>query len=172
MKQTLNVNQQEMLEILSNVEKSTFIHLVTETKVRMNKTNNPYFDKVKKLQKGTYLIGNEYETRVQTNEGKEGLEKQFESEENKVGTHVSKCVLFNEKLNSYYLQYEYFKESNVQISYEFEGNEIDKNLFESYLVKKSESSRQEQQRKVFFQSYKLDSIKEFTLNGTKYVVER
>lgn len=171
-KQTVKVTEQEMLTILMNVEKSTFINVVSSTNVRMNKTNNPYFDKVKKLTKSNYLIGNEYETRVQTNEGKEGLEKSFESVESSVGVHVSKCVLFNEKLNTYYLQYELFKESNPTTEFLFEGNQIEKELFESYLVKKSTTSRQTQERKVFFQTFKVSSINEFTLDGTHYIVER
>jgi hypothetical protein len=171
-KQTLTINENEMLTILMNVNKSTFINVVSSTNVRMNKTNNPYFDKVKKITKSNYLIGNDYETRVQSNEGKEGLEKNFESVENSVGEHVSKCVLFNQKLNTYYLQYELFKESNPTTEFIFDGNSIEKQLFESYMVKKSNTSRQTQERKVFFQSFKLSSINEFTLDGTHYIVER
>lgn len=171
-KQTLTINETEMLTILMNVNKSTFINVVSSTNVRMNKTGNPYFDKVKKVTKSNYLIGNDYETRVQTNEGKEGMEKTFESVENSVGEHVSKCVLYNQKLNTYYLQYELFKESNPTTEYVFEGNPIEKQLFESYMVKKSSTSRQTQERKVFFQTFKLSSINEFTLDGTHYIIER
>ena len=171
-KELLTINEQELLTILMNVDKSTFVNLVTKTKVKMNKTNNPYFDKVLKLTRSNYLIGNDYEKRVQTNEEKEGLEKDFESKENRVGVHVSKCVLFNEKLNTYYLQYELFKESKPQNEYQFEGNQIEKQLFESFMGKKSTTSRQEQERKVLFQTFKLSSIDEISLNGTKYIVQR
>jgi hypothetical protein len=169
--QTLNISKQELITLLMSVEKSTFVNIVSETIVRMNKTNNPFFNGVKKLSSSNYLIGNEYEVRVQNNEGKEGHEKTFESEENKNGVHISKCVLFNEKLNTHYLQYEYFENSKPKTTYVFEGNEIEKVLFESYLVKKSETSRQQQDKKVRFQSFKIDSIKEISLNGTKYIIE-
>lgn len=165
-----NITKVEMLEILSRVEKSTFINLVTETKVRMNKTNNPYFERVMKRSKSNFLIGNDYETRVQTNEGKEGLTPDFVSQENKVGYHVSKCVLFNEKTQQHYLQVERFDEIKPQVEYVFEGNGIDKMLFNDYMVKVSESSRQEQERKVMVLSYKLDSIRELSLNGQHYIV--
>ena len=97
------INRNELLTLLSNVEKSTFVNLVTETKLRMNKRNNPYYDKVIKRSKCNFLIGNDYGTRVNSNEKKEGLEGDFVSEENKVGNHVSKCVLFNENTQSHYL---------------------------------------------------------------------
>lgn len=171
-KETKVINETEMLTILMNVEKSTFINIVSKTKVRMKKTNNPYFDKVFKVNKCNYLIGNEYESRVNNNDLKEGGEGTFKSEENKVGNHVTKCVLFNEKLNTYYLQVERFVEIKPNVTYIFEGNEIDKTLFESYLNKVSESSRQPQERKVLPQTFMLSSINEFTLGGTHYVIER
>jgi len=164
------INQQQLLELLMGVEKSTMVHLVTETKVKMNKRDNPFFEKVVKRNSSNYLIGNGYETRVQNNEKKEGMEGTFESKKNTQGEHVSKCVLFNEKLNTHYLQYEYFMESKPKIEYLYEGNSIDKTLFESYLVKKSTTSRQEQERVVLFQSFKLESIKEMTLNKVKYQI--
>ena len=167
---TNKITKNEMLEILSQVEKSTFINLVTETKVRMNKKGNPYFDKVIKRSKSNFLIGNDYETRVRTNEGKEGLTPDFQSEENKVGNHISKCVLFNEKTQSHYLMVERFDEIKPQVEYICEGNPIEKTLFKDYMTKVYESQKQEQERKVMVISYKLDSIKEFSLNGNKYEV--
>lgn len=165
------IDRNELLTLLSNVEKSTFVNLVTETKLRMNKRNNPYYDKVIKKSKCNFLIGNDYETRVQGNESKEGLTPDFVSMENKVGNHISKCVLFNEKTQSHYLMVERFDEIKPKVEYIFEGNQIDKMLFNDYMVKVSESSRQEQERKVMVLSYKLDSIKELSLNGQKYIVE-
>lgn len=165
------IDRNELLTLLSNVEKSTFVNLVTETKLRMNKRNNPYYDKVIKKSKCNFLIGNDYETRVKGNESKEGLTPDFVSMENKVGNHISKCVLFNEKTQSHYLMVERFDEIKPKVEYIFEGNQIDKMLFNDYMVKVSESSRQEQERKVMVLSYKLDSIKELSLNGQKYIVE-
>lgn len=169
-KPTNQITRNELLTLLSNVEKSTFINLVTETKLRMNKRNNPYYDKVIKKSKSNFLIGNDYETRVRTNENKEGLTPDFVSKENNVGNHVSKCVLFNEKTQSHYLMVERFDEIKPKVEYIFEGNEIDKMLFNDFMVKVSENSRQEQERKVMVLSYKLDSIKELSLNGQHYVV--
>ncbi|MDI3349939.1 hypothetical protein [Mycoplasmopsis arginini] len=170
-KQSIVINKVELLDLLLPIEKSTLINLVSETKLRMNKRNNPYFDKVIKKSKCNFLIGNDYQTRVQKNESKEGLTPDFISEENKVGNHVSKCVLFNEKTQSHYLQVERFDEIKPKVEYIFEGNQIDKMLFNDFMVKVSNTSRQDQERKVNVLSYKLDSIKEISLNGQKYVVQ-
>lgn len=171
MKQTLTINQSEMLEIFKQIEKSTFINLTTKTKVRMNKTGNPYYDQVFKLSKSNFLVGNDYETRVQRNEQKEGLEPDFKSEECKVGVHISKCVLFNEKTNTHYLMVERFDEIKPQVEYVFQNNPIDKVLFESFMTKVYESKKQEQERKVMVITYKMESISEFSLNGNHYIVQ-
>jgi len=167
------INQVQLLELLKSVEKSTLIHLVIETPVKMNKRNNPYFNTIIKRNSSNFLIGNEYETRVNNNEKKEGLQGDFESKKNTQGEHVSKCVLWNGKTGDeekYYLQYEYFLESNPKVDYLQNGNSIDRELFKSFETKKSETSRQEQERKVFIQSVTLTNIKEMTLNKVKYQI--
>lgn len=166
-----NISREELVTLLSQVEKSTFVNLVTETKVRMNKRNNPYFDKVVKRSKCNYLIGNEYESRVNKNYTKEELNPTFQSEECKVGNHISKCVLFNEKSNSHYLMVERFDEIKPQVEYTFEGNGIDKQVFEGYMTKVYESQKQEQERKVMVITFKIDNIKEVSLEGNHYIVE-
>jgi hypothetical protein len=172
-KPNVTINKVELLQLLMNIESSTFVNLVTETKVRMNKTNNPYFDKVIKRNKCTYLVGNDYEKRVNSNEVKEGLEGDFKSEEMKGKKHISKCVCVDTKTESvHYLMVERFDEVKPQkTEYICEGSPIEKQLFETYMTKVYESNKQEQERKVMVITPKLDSIKEITLNGTHYIIE-
>lgn len=170
--QVLTIGQTELIELLNNVEKSTLVNVVMETKVRMNKTNNPYFDKVIKKSSCNYLIGNDYETRVNSNEKKEGLEGDFISMAPSGKKHVSKCVLVDTKTEStHYLMVERFDEIKPKNEFVFEGNEIDKQIFESFMVKVSESSRQDQERKVMVITPMIKNIKEISLNGTKYMIE-
>ena len=172
MKQTITINQQELITLLSSVEKSTFVNLVTETKVRMNKTNNPYFDKVIKRSKCTYLMGNDYEKRVIVNYTKEGIEETFEVEELKGKKHISKCVLVDTKTESvYYVMVERFDEIKPTTEYLFENNTIDKVLFESFMTKVYESKKQECERKVMVITPKIENIKEMSLNGNHYIVQ-
>jgi hypothetical protein len=174
----VNVTINEMIEIFKSVEKSTFVNLVTEIMVKMvqkdrlSKEPNPYYQKVIKQNKGNYLIGNDYGDRNENNQEKEGIDPTtFEVKENWF-EHVSKCVVKSKRNpENYYLQYEYFKESNPVTKYLFDGQTIDSVLFESFLSVKSEPTNQPQERKVYFQTYSMDSIKEFTLNGTKYIVQ-
>lgn len=155
-----------------NVEKSQFVSVVMERDVRMNKKNNPFFGQVKKITKGNYLTGNSYETRVQNNEEKEGMERQFKTERCSIGEHISKCVLYNEKLDTHYFQMERFPEIHpTSTEYIFEGSTIEEVLFKDFVQKESESRKQQQQRKVELISPKMETIKEITLNGTHYIIE-
>ena len=167
----MNITKLELIELLNGVNSSTFVHLLTETKVRMNKTGNPYFDRVIKKSSCNYLMGNDYQDRVIVNEIKEGLEGNFEVEEMKGKRHVSKVVCIDTKTESvHYLMVERFDEIKPKVEYTFEGNQIEKQLFESYMVKVSESKKQPQERKVKVLTFKIDNIKEISFGKEKYQV--
>jgi hypothetical protein len=174
----VRITKSQMIEIFKTIEKSTFVNLVTEVEVKMvqkdreTKEPNPYYGKVIKQNKGNYLVGNDYGDRNGTNQEKEGIDPEtFEVKDNWF-EHVTKCVVRNKKSpEKMYLQYEFFKESNPVTNYIFDGQTIDQVLFESFLSVKSEPTNQPQERKVYFQTYSMDSIKEFSLNGNKYIIE-
>jgi hypothetical protein len=170
-KETKKITHEELLVLLMNVEKPTFTNVVSEVIPKMNKTGNPYFGKVVKKSKGNYFIGGSYEDMVNKRMEKEGMEPTFESKECSVGTHISKCVQYNDNTKKHYLQYFTFETSKPKSTFEFEGNEIDKQLFESFMVKKSEKSRQPQDNKHQPQSLTTTNIKEITLEGVHYEVE-
>ena len=170
-KETKKITQQELLTMLMNVEKPTFTNIVSEVFPKMNKTGNPYFGKVVKKSKGNYFIGGSYEEMVKTRMEKEGMEPTFESKECSVGEHISKCVQYNDNTKKHYLQYFTFPTSKPSSTFEFEGNEIDKQLFESFMVKKSENSRQPQDNKHTPQSLTITNIKEISLSGVHYEVD-
>jgi hypothetical protein len=168
------ITKTELIELLNGVEKSTFVHLVTETKVRMNKTNNPFYDKVTKKSSSNFLMGNDYENRVLGNGKKEGIsveENTFEVEELKGKRHISKVVCIDTKTETkHYICVERFDEIKPKVEYVYEGNTIEKMLFESYMVKVSESQKQPQERKVKWLTYGIDSIKQISFNKEQYEV--
>lgn len=170
----VQISKTELIGLLNGIEKSTFVHLLTETKVRMNKTGNPYFDRIVKKSSCNYLMGNDYGKRVIVNGEKEGIpseENTFEVEEMKGKKHVSKVVCIDTKTESvYYLMVERFDEISPKVEYVCEGNPIEKQLFESYMVKVSESKKQPQERKVKVLTFKIDNIKEISFGKEKYQV--
>ncbi len=170
-KQTLTIPRGNMITLLSEVERPTFVHLVTDTKVRMNKTNNPYYDEIRKVLSSNFYIGLEYEKRVNVNREKEGKETDFLSSPLCGKVHISKCVLTDTKTRTkFYLMCEWFKRSYPKIDYNHNGNSIDKQIFESYLVKRKESEKQQLENKVNIVTYGMDSIKEIRMNRTRYIL--
>ena len=169
--QTINITRTDMVSVLNEVVKPTFVNLVTETKVRMNKKGNPYHDQVIKCLTSNFYIGSEYEKRVNNNLVKEDKENDFVSSPLSGKEHISKCVLTDTKTNTKrYLMCEWFKRSYPKVSYKFQDNSIDKVLFEDYLVKKSESTKQGLDNKVNIVTYSIESIKEIRFNKTRYVL--
>ena len=177
-KEQVMINQEELISILNTIERPKFGYVVSETIVKMNKGKtkegnnevNPYHNQVVKVKKGRYLIGSDYEKRVQGNDIKEGGEGSFKSQESKVGVHISKCVLFNEKLNKYYLSHERFPEVKPKSEYFFEGNSIDKMIFDKWISDSDNYGNQPQERKVKWTTLTLTNIKEISIDGTKYIV--
>lgn len=178
-KETKRVTQEEIISILNTIEKPTFCNIVTETIVRMNKGKtkegnnepNPYHNKVTKRKSGNFFVGIDYEKRVNNNDTKEGGEGNFEVSENRVGEHISKCILYNEKLNKYYLFHERFDEVKPKTEYLYEGNTIDKMIFDKWVSESGNYENQPQDRKVKVMSVSISNIKEISLEGTKYIVE-
>lgn len=173
LKETIYITRPEMVSVLMGVENPTFINLVTKTKVRMNKKGNPFHDLVTKCLSSNFYIGSNYENRVNNNRVKEGVENDFVSSPLSGKQHISKCVLTNTNQENgvkFYLMCEWFKRSYPKISFEFEGNMIERELFKSYEVKRKESEKQEIENKVNVVTYGMDSVQEIRMNKIRYVM--
>ena len=174
-KQVVKVSVSELVDVLKQVEKSTFINVTMVTIPTMNKTGNPLFGMVKKVSNCNYLIGNDYETRVNNNEVKEGLEGSFESMKPSGKHHISKCVLVDDKTGlTHYLMVERFDEVKPKVEYlknDEPMNEVDRMILNDWLKKSSDTTRQEQERVVSVITPKIENIKTLSLNGVVYEVE-
>ena len=167
---TKAITSSELVEILKKVEKGTFSNILTETTVRMNKKNNPYFGLITKIASQNVLLGSNYENRVNNNLLKESKDTDFIAQSSKVGNHVSNCVLFNENTQLFYLQAEYFGEIKPQIEYYYNENLIEKQLFAEFMPQKSVPNQNGLENKVNIFSPKIENIKQITLNKIKYIV--
>jgi hypothetical protein len=170
MQVTKAITSSELIEILMKVQKGTFANILTETNVRMNKKNNQYFGLITKKSEIRVLLGSNYQDRVNNNLEKEEKDRDFIAESCKVGNHVSECVLYNENTKLFYLQAEYFKEIKPKVEFYFNGKLIEKELFEKFLPKETKPNQNGLTKKVNSISYKIQSIKEISLNKVKYIV--
>lgn len=168
----MEITKNELINVLNQVEKQTFVHVVMETEVRMRKTDNPFYGLVKKVSSGNYLIGTDYGKRVKSNMSKEGIEEPtFEVEPPKGKEHISKVVLVDTKTGTtHYLMMERFDEVKPQVHYIMNGVTIEKGLFEHFMNKVYTSTKQTQGRKVTPITPKIDNIKEITIDKMKYEI--
>lgn len=167
----MEITHNELLNVLNQVEKPTFVHIVMETPVRMKKTDNPYFGLITKRSSGNYLIGMEYGKRVNKNLEKEEMESDFVVEPPKGKKHISKCVLIDTKTETvHYLMMERFDEIHPQIEFKQGQDPIEKQLFEQFLYPTYKSKKQGQDRKVMVITPKLTNIKEMSIDKMKYEV--
>jgi hypothetical protein len=169
MKNVVFLSGGEFINFLNHQAKGTFAHLKMVTPVRMNKTGNPYFGRAfKRTETNILLGGRDYAEGVMTNMGRENIAGTFTAQANKQGEHISRIVLYNEKLNRHYMQVEYFTEVKPKVTYLLDNNEVDKTIFADYLVKKSNATTQPQQRQVYVFGVDITNVESLTLNGTEY----
>jgi len=167
--QVIELTTSELTEILKTKDRGTWSFLKTETKVRMNKTGNPFFNQVKKVSTLNVLLGNDYGDRMKKVTGDEN----FVSQKSSVGEHISKCVLHNDNTGKDYLSYENFNYHEIpnypknlipkSPKYFFNGDEVEKQLFEDFMIKSKE-------REILWYSVTIDNIKECHLDGNQYIV--
>ena len=181
-KQVVKVSVPELVEVLKTVKLNQFINLVTLTVPTMNKKGNPFYNtetkdfSVRKLSSTNYRTSN-YQNRVNSNMDKEGIEGEFISLKPSGKTHVegTECLLVSDKdPNVFYFMVERFDEVKPTVEYFNNGlpmNQLDVEILKSWLPERSDSSRQEQDRKVMVITPLVSNIKRFSTESMVYEVE-
>lgn len=176
-----NVSYDELVNVLKTIENGQFVNIEMLTDFRMNKTGNPFFGKVKKYSSCNYLAGNSYQKRVEINIEKSGLNSTFNSEKPKGKTHVTKCVLVDDKTGrTHYFMVERFKEVKAQTCFmdenmnPYKKDEMEpakKILFEQFVEQRKhyKSKKQPQERKVMVITPKVENIFSVTIGKVKYI---
>lgn len=182
--QILTVTEQELIEIIKGIEETTpntFVGIKMKTdytdvlkKSKQDGTINPYYKGIKKITSKTYRLVTDYQKRVHNNLVKEGKNpEEFQVESPKGKKHITKSILTDtETETKKYLMVEWFPEINGTTTFEFEGNEIDKQLFEKW-ISVSESSNQKQglDREVKPITPNISNILELSVGGTQYIIQ-
>jgi len=158
-KSVTKINKETLVQLLSNVEKGEFVNIETLTMVKMNKRNNPYYEKVFKKSSKNVRTLPDYEKRVQN----KTENPNFESKPNWF-EHVSPCVVKNRKSEEKYFMYESFDKLTVKNEFTHENEVIEKEVFEPFLP-----TYKERDINVF--TVKMDNIKKLSYKGVRYEIE-
>ena len=158
----MTITRKEFIILTNSLDPSvSFSHLFMVTEPKMNKGGrkglNQYYEKVSKFTKTRVLVGMEYEKRRQKTdpEFKVGTNRIFD-------THLNSFLGFNSKYNRYYLKYEWFEGVPPKSEYKFNGDPIEKKLFEEWLIVSNNV--------LNYQVVNLNNLHEITLNHTKYIL--
>ena len=184
-KTQVRVNNEEIEMIFREIENQVPTPFISVTlctdfrnmvkKSKIDGTINPYYKELKKVQTKTYRLVTDYEKRVHNNlikEGKNPNDFQVESPKGKV--HISKSVLKDTETGTKrYVMLEWFKEiKGSEPTYNHNGNEIDKRMFEKWITDyNSSNQKQGLDREVTPITPMFDSIVSFRVNGTEYIRE-
>jgi hypothetical protein len=191
--ETKTISVTELVTLLSNVNTPQFVGGIFDVPEDMNKfldywiineegkkkknpnpTPNPYYESgIRKVSKKYKLVtGFDYEKSVNNRLEKEGKEGNFESKENWFDV-VSKGLVVNKNNpNKFYFRYQYQPDSTTETTSYFEGNPIDKQIYQSFLKEKSNYENQGLDNPLRFQVVGVENIKEISFGGTKYLIER
>jgi uncharacterized protein (DUF2164 family) len=188
-----NINRNDLKTLLLNFKGNGMISMISDTPVKMNQfldywvineegkkkknpnpTPNPYFESgIRKVSRKYQInIGfNDYEKLVNDRREKEGLERDFEQEDNWFEVLSPSLVTDKKTHSKFYLRYQRTDKSTLETEYNFEGNEIEKQLFESFISKSgSDYSNQGVENTLKFEVCELENLKEVVWNGTKYIL--
>jgi hypothetical protein len=159
MKETQKINEGQLVQILTQVEKGEFVNIESIVKVKMNKRGNPYYNQVVKVSSKNVRCLPDYEKRVQ----KKTENPDFESKPNWF-EHISPCVVKHPTTNETYFMYETFEGQSVRNEFIHNGNPIEKEVLTPYLP-----TYQERDIQVF--TIKTENIKKISYKGMRYEVE-
>jgi hypothetical protein len=183
----MNITKNELKEVLSGID--TFVPNVGLTslkKVKMNKyldfkvngkqNPNPYYDQILVEQRISNLqSGFDYEGQLDRKYTKEGITP-IENEDKKEiwFTQVSKCLVVSKSNpNSFYFRYQDHDSSYLDTKYIFEGNSIEKVMFNQFMVDtKTDYSKYQNglENTLNFKVMSLDHIKRIKILKQEYTI--
>ena len=183
----MEITKNELKEVLSGID--TFVPNVGLTslkKVKMNKyldykisgksNPNPYLDKILVEQRISNIqTGFDYEGQLGRKYDKEGIIP-IENEDKKEiwFNQVSKCLVVSKSNpNSFYFRYQDHESSYLDTKYIFEGNSIEKVMFNQFMVDtKTDYSKYQNglENTLNFKVMSLDHIKRIKILKQEYTI--
>lgn len=190
-----NMTPDELKNFLQTINSSTMVSLETLTPEKMNDyldywlvgqdgkkkknpnpTRNPFVGGVfSRTRMYKIVTGFDYEESVERRRVKEGLTPEFQNEDDKEIWYnlVSKgLVVHKDDPTKFYFRYQKLNNSTIEHRYEYRGNTIERQLFESYLTKRNteEYSNQGLDNPLRMKVVKLENIVRLNINGRRIKV--
>jgi hypothetical protein len=161
-----------LVDVIFNQKSATFLSVVSNTECRMNKTGNPYYGLVRKVQKFTGMVGDQYEKGVQKKADKEGLDVEFKAQPLRWGEHWRghESIIYHN--GKFYLQVRVLQSNNVEYQWN-DGTpltEKEELAIREFFPQKKEGTRQPAEEKVIYRTVSVENITEVRMMGIRFVV--
>lgn len=153
------------LDFFLSIKNPVIATLYTQTKVKMNKTGNLYYDRVTKQSRVNVVIGPDYESCVNKQADREEIPADFKAAPRTWGMRIKGCPLVTHKDETYV---EAMILRSLGHTYYIDGKEATPSQIEYIEAKlgvKSEGNRQPTEKKVIWRDYKLSSINAIKVGG-------
>lgn len=169
MKKTISRDQ--LISILTNVDRATPVTMTCMTDARARKTGNP-FESIHKLSTVNGFIGFDYESVVNRQLTREGKDANFVSNSRSWGSHVSKCLV--QKGTKLYLAFKPQSSTEPLFYGKKDGKLLrtSRKAIEAFLPAKKEGGSETQgtDTAVQYRNYDVDNIMTLTINKEKFYV--
>lgn len=163
----ITITKEKFITLINNIDNGTFINLKTKTTPNNISKLCPHKN-ITKITSANYLIANSYQTRVNNNYKKENINENFIAQQNKIGNHISKTILYNNNLNKFYIQVEYF--NNHITTYIDEHNNNITELIKPFLFNLNNYTNQKSNKKAKYINFNIDNIIQATINKQTYLL--
>ncbi len=169
---TVVFDDKSLVEILLNINMSTFAEVTAITEPKMRKTGNDKFlGKVEKISKMNVNFGGIYKNAVENLMGKEEVEGNYEPAPLQWGQHYRDSRVIIEHKGNFYAQMRPLRADHV--SYRWAENlkemtEKEIQEMKTFFPQKREGSRQPTEKKVIIRTIKIKNIREIRMDKTRY----
>ena len=165
---TEKIKRSEALELLKTLHGgNTFVGVTATTTERMNKTDNPYWGKVKKTASMSGCLLHDYESNVNAQRVREGKAADFVAQASKWGKRLGNTCLIvhtpkGETVEKHYLDLRVLRVTQKPRLF-LDGKRISKKLIEPWKTKRNDSPKQNLKKEIVIRRYTFDNIRRINL---------
>lgn len=170
------VTSEELLTILCNLKGMPFTGVTLRTEVKLSKKAIAELGgKIIKTAKYVFATNRGYTRAVKLEMDRQGIDSSaWVSQPLYEGAyHISDCIIYYPKLDQYYVQFIFNKNSALTQTYTIEGREVSKESIAQYLPNKSESLKQKlmgMESTIKTICPKVQNVVELNVDGISYRV--
>lgn len=165
----LLVDHAELVKVLMELKGATPATIEALTPVKLNKKDNPYFEKgIFKTQRSNVFINFNYTAAVNRQLVREGKEPNFVAQPRVWGVKLPgvPIICHNEK---YYLEAR-FLGSDPHVEYWYEGKPIKLEQFEKWLPPRKSPDHQGVEKDIVLRAFDIKNIHSIVFKKAKYIV--